>query len=554
MPRRKMPDNWSVHGGSDGPPPDDPDDPGPQDETEEEDDRQICKCRKGRLDRIVERCIEHLPDIEGIYARGGMLVRVCPPVRGDPACIREVGTDDLGACLCGVLSFAKPVRRGDQYVWTPCDPPSTAVIATARRGHWPGMRQLVGIQTTPPIRPDGSILWAEGYDAETGAYYSPGGDVLERSRITRDIAVEGLTTLRDLVADFPWLSQDGDADAWIACAVLSPLVRIWSGPAPMLLISATSRSAGKTLLADVAGIITGSHPGHLRWAMDDEEIGKQILALALSGAQSVLLDNIRRGSKLGGSALDMALTSERIHGRVLGRSMMVDIPLRACWIATGNNVSLSEDTARRAIVASLATDVENPEDRTDYTIRDLRSHAKRCRPGLLGAALAIIAGYLRAGAPEKPPPIGSYERWSEIVRGAVIWAGGTDVGELLGSRLETSDTDADAHRWMLRVWLASQPERGMTAQEGYALADGQHAVQDVSDLIAELGIRNGRSLSMRLSGLAGRPREIDGHMLALVRAGKSSSGAWLWRVEDVHDGQPPTPLNTISTQEDLPLR
>ena len=55
-------------------------------------------------------------------------------------------------------------------------PPRACVDAIHQRGHWPGIRQLEGVTTSPTLRPDGSILNEPGYDAATGVLYLPNGD------------------------------------------------------------------------------------------------------------------------------------------------------------------------------------------------------------------------------------------------------------------------------------------------------------------------------------------------------------------------------------------
>jgi hypothetical protein len=83
------------------------------------------------------------------------------------------------------------------------------------------------------------------------------------------------------------------------------------------------------------------------YAHDPDEMRKRITAIAIAGDRMVLLDNVE--GAFGNDALDRALTTTRWKDRILGRSEEIDLPLLSSWYATGNNVSVASDTARRLI-------------------------------------------------------------------------------------------------------------------------------------------------------------------------------------------------------------
>jgi hypothetical protein len=114
---------------------------------------------------------------------------------------------------------------------------------------------------------------------------------------------------------------------------------------------------------------------------------------------AVLLDNI--ASTLGSSSLDAALTGTTWTDRVLGKSETTGtLPLTTVWIATGNNVVLGADTARRALYCRLETLEEHPEDREDFRQRDLLSWVRSHRKRLAVAAVTILRAYFAAGRPD----------------------------------------------------------------------------------------------------------------------------------------------------------
>ena len=86
-----------------------------------------------------------------------------------------------------------------------------------------------------------------------------------------------------MTVDFPFAKPEHRA-AWLAF-VLTPLARhAFSGPSPLFLIDANTRGSGKSLLADVGGILaTGTTLARMSNPRDDEECRKRITALALAG-------------------------------------------------------------------------------------------------------------------------------------------------------------------------------------------------------------------------------------------------------------------------------
>lgn len=53
--------------------------------------------------------------------------------------------------------------------------------------------------------------------------------------------------------------------------------------------------------------------------------------------------------------------------RLLGGNQLVVFPVTTTWIATGNNVGLSLEIARRAVRCRMDAGEEHPELRSDFT-------------------------------------------------------------------------------------------------------------------------------------------------------------------------------------------
>jgi hypothetical protein len=72
----------------------------------------------------------------------------------------------------------------------------------------------------------------------------------------------------------------------------------------------------------------------------------------------VVIDNVT--GVLGGAALSAALTAEVWEGRVLGQTTMVRLLVRHLWLATGNNLRVTAELARRTVFSRLEYGGDQP--------------------------------------------------------------------------------------------------------------------------------------------------------------------------------------------------
>ncbi len=377
-----------------------------------------------------------------VFARGGLLVEVARPdaarhdagethgaaldrAPGSPL-VRPIGEPRMRELLARHCAFQAPAagREAPRSL----HPPRWVVRALLARGRWPELPALAGVVECPVLRPGGSVLERPGYDAESGLFYAPSEDFLEvPSAPPHGRALEALEQLREAVHDFPF--QTGAFAAWL-CSLLTPLARAaFSGPSPLNLIEANVRGCGKSLLADVCSVLlTGRPAARMSLPGSEAELRKAITALASEAERTVLLDNV--SGVLGSPTLDRALTAEIWRDRVLGASRQLALPLAITWYATGNNLALAGDTARRCLHIRLHSPVERPERRAGFRHPRLLAWLRRERFRLLPAAVTLLRAYLVAGRPRQPlVSWGSYESWSDLVRSTVVWLGLPDPAE-----------------------------------------------------------------------------------------------------------------------------
>jgi hypothetical protein len=503
-----------------------------------------------REHEVNDRAVEALAADPDIYQRGEVLVHVIRTERdeesehlrrpaGSPQ-IRVVPMALLRDRLTAVVEFEKFDGRCKEYVLA--HPPDWCVKAVEARGQWDGIRHLEGVVDVPVLRPDGTLLDRPGYDEMTRLLYLPKGPapiVPDRPTTNREVRV-AVRVLMDLVTDFPFKKRE-HCSAWLA-HLETPLARpAFDGPAPMTVYDGNVAGAGKGLLCSMVSTITTGQDMPVSAAhSDDNEMRKAITAAAIAGDQLIVLDNV--AGVLGGPALDAALTTTRWRARLLGGNKWVDLPLYATWAATGNNIILGGDTARRVLHVRLESPEEHPEERTDFKHPDLRSHARQHRAELLAAALTILRAYCAAGRPDMNlPPWGSFESWSALVRGAIVWAGevaGIDLPDPAATRDEVrrnADPAAQALPALLAGIETLDPKgEGLTVGEILSRSEQgeEPAIMALREALCILcpskdGKVSPNSLGMKLHHQRGRV--IGGRCLQRLESRAHANGT-RWRV------------------------
>lgn len=301
------------------------------------------------------------------------------------------------------------------------------------------------VSSTPVLLPDGSIVERAGYHAASGVYYQPSLQFPSMpSRVTRDDAGAALAKLRELFVDFPFEGGNGDTgatDAIIAC-ILSAIGRpIYSDISPIFLVDSNESGTGKTIISKVIGTILNGRPlSSTTWSTNGEEIRKRITGLAREGANAVLIDNVV--GELGGGELESALTNRYWADRSLGANAITERELNTTWLANGNNVSITNDMRRRTVRIRLRAGTDPYKKEQNYRFEDIEQHALEERAQYILAALTILKGYIDAGRPKmKLLPWGGYKRWSDAIRAALVWAGGTDVANFCEGIARTNESN-----------------------------------------------------------------------------------------------------------------
>ena len=239
--------------------------------------------------------------------------------------------------------------------------------------------------------------------------------------------------------------------------LVSPIVRPVTGLSPMALINKPKRGTGATLLAKLVTVVAFGSATDLTTApSDNEEWRKKITASLLGGVSVIFFDNV--DNTLTSPHLSAVLTAELWNDRILGRSEMArDLPNRATWIATGNNLQVGGDVGRRCYLIRVDAKMERPWTRTTFRYPDLLGHVQAHRRAILHAPLTIARGWFAAGKPlaSEVPTLGSFERWTQVLGGMLANINVEGFLQNLSTLYESIDEGDSAWEAFLAGWHAT---------------------------------------------------------------------------------------------------
>jgi hypothetical protein len=475
----------------------------------------VIVIRKGILPELVDQAAKLLESGD-LYQRAGEIVEVvrepAPSQSAYPgrAKIRLLDKHAIRVQLGRLAAWATRKKAsqaheeatGEEWIEVPADPPLEVVEGVISLGSW-GLPALTGIVEAPTLRPDGSVIDSPGYDGATGLVFAaPRGLVWPTipSEPTHADAERALAALREILVDFPFAAPAHESVA--VAAILTALGRnAIAGSTPLFLFDSTTPGSGKGLLADVVSVLSTGRRAPVGVQAEPHEQEKRITAMLLEGRPLALIDNVDR--PLGGSAIDAVITAEFWTGRRLGASEMVEVPNRAVWIATGNNVAVRGDLARRCLRVYLTPGVERPDERRGFVHADLLAWIRAQRGRLVMAALTLLRAYRVAAPTVVLSPFGGFGGWSGFVRSALVWLGMPDPCLTRDEIRESADPKIAALTAMLEAWGEIFGARHIT-------------VQGVIDTIQAQGFGG--------SGGAGRSDALEALRAALVELAGDNRG------------------------------
>jgi hypothetical protein len=480
-----------------------------------------------------------------VYQRAGALVHIVhEPVRredqivaaGAPR-IRELPRQLLENELHEGATYRQSTTRGESAI---VQLPSDVVRTVAEAGQWHHVLPIRGVANWPVLAPDGddrySLIVRNGYNPQTAYVLSGVPTIQLPDKPTQADAQAAARLLLGLVDEFPITTGAGRA-AWLAgvlTLIARPAIR---GPVPAIIFDAPTPGTGKTLLAELIGrIVLGYEPFVRAAPTEASEWHRALLGMIAGGEPIILLDNIRGHFESG--AFEAVLTSSRFSDRKLRTNEEVTFDVRALFLLTGNNATITRDLVRRSLHCRLVPGADRPELRGDFKIHDLKAHVRANRTKLLEAALTILWAY---GYNELPPVpmrhLGGYEEWSKLVRASLIWAGCDDPATTQDALLEMVSDSGEVSE-LLEAMHAHYGDRAVTTRD--MLDDLKEA--DAEDATA---IRLRRAIDGALEGagskspvrvLGGRLRKLRDAIhggFRLVAVPPKTNAGERWRVDRI---------------------
>jgi hypothetical protein len=419
--------------------------------------RRIC-CNGRQLPAISDEALGALRaanDPLELFARGGAMVAVVHD-ENHRQVIVEVSVDSL----CGRMArsahyfkVGKKEKDGNSGEYD-CPPPPVVVkdVLALPPQRW-GFPSLHAITESPIVRRDGTILDTWGYDPGTKLYYSPDPN-LRMPPIPECPKQADIQAARKLIhktiGQFPYADDASYANT--IAAMLTPIVRpAVEGCAPLGLFDAPQAGTGKSLLCDVVAIVATGQAGQMFKAPKDEDEWRKVITTALmSGTTVVIFDNVTRPLESGD--LCSLLTSTTWADRAMKTHNKIALPVKATFLASGNNVRLGGDMPRRCYRIRLDAKCsqpflrQGPKPGTPFQIEDLKAWALEHRGELLAALLTLTRAWYAAGQPKpKVKPLGSFERWT-ITVGGILEHAGFD-GFLASAAAMYAEADDESREW-----------------------------------------------------------------------------------------------------------
>src|SRR5207244_2276955 len=116
--------------------------------------------------------------------------------------------------------------------------------------------------------------------------------------------------------------------------------------------------------------------------------------------------------------------------------------------------------------------VEFPEERSGFRYPELLKHVREHRAELVVAALTVLTAYNEAGRPNHgETPMGSFESWDHLIRGACVWVGLKDPCAGRERIRAEGDHDLEAIRAVFTTWHEAFGSEGMTVAQVRAMAE-----------------------------------------------------------------------------------
>lgn len=284
----------------------------------------------------------------------------------------------------------------------------------------------------------------------------------------------------EMLSDMPFESIEDHATALVYFATCAS--RSLYGACPMFGFDAPERGTGKTLTAMLGFLISqgNDHAAEIDYKRSkDDEIKKQLVALALEGGTHAHVDEVKLGERVDSLTLTSLTTRATLPLRILGGNSMMPIEGKIVTFC-GNNLQVGGDLGRRVLKTRLRFMGKHAaSQRRGFRHGNLPAWVKQNRPQIL-AALHTVLAYGLQNRVQPDAVMGSYEEWTSVVLAGLadVTLDGQSITALaMKSQLALSrDQDETAEEWgellaYIRGLLDGEEQRTGVTQAWMKMAD-----------------------------------------------------------------------------------
>lgn len=400
-----------------------------------------------------------------------------------------------------------PAHDPETTVWLPVEKmDATAVkLAVERIVALRGglvMQDLLGVFRGPQMFPSGAIVVETGLHTARGAVGSVGHEVafVEVGDIAGMLEVMPVDRAKEVVKGFidlfPYAEpEDGAVLAAMTAAVFCRPAFTLS---PLTLIDAPIFGAGKTFAAERIAGLNGTAPVAIACTNKSRDSGdemrKRIETECITGQAGIkILDDVPGGELPNVESFRTMLSanSAKCTIRVLGENRsVVASPAKFTWVATGNNMKVSEDMVRRSVHSRLDRDKAEArgwagEAKARVALDRIKDDPKACAE-VVSAILTLLQHVRQVGA--TLPPLSNFEGWSALPREVAALVMGADP-VATQARLRANDEKAIEHAEVVAALLELIGEAAdVRAPHGtYKNAGGFMLARDIAARISGTG-------------------------------------------------------------------
>jgi hypothetical protein len=227
----------------------------------------------------------------------------------------------------------------------------------------------------------------------------------------------------------------------------------------------------------------------------------------------MLIDNINQ--PLDSASFALALTQSVWADRLLGQTCTVALPITQVWMATGNNLVVSDEIARRAVRIRLDANIERPDQRLAFKHDDLMQWVRANRSLLVTTALTLINAWVQEGMPRYTAKRkGSYETWTEVLGGILNTVNVVGFLENEHEMYQAASTETARLVEFVEAWYERYGEEEVRPKELFQLAskpDGPVPLGEIGQwrglLDDTLGAGNERSRHTKFGLLLDKNRD-----------------------------------------------